>query len=164
MPIQYEAVKQLWDLMLGLHGIVELAHFVEFEFENIREVFIKTKGVWNEDDFQVAMEMAQLLTILFNMTFQCQMSGESSITSLTTFVEMNGVAGAFVPSEPQPLRKELRTLFNENCREILKKEIKTGRGDLNKYFMSWERLVPMDLAMTFKAANKLLAQMESALS
>lgn len=164
MAVKYEHVAKLFRCLLAAHEFWKVVDLTMSEHENVRELLIKCRGLWqdNQKEFNTAMEAAQIFTILSNMTFACQMSGGFSISEQSTYVDMNGVAGPRVPLEPAPLREKLMKLCKSFDQvEMLLQELKDARATLQNLQGAYQAYVHEELTQRFVDAENLLANVEA---
>lgn len=160
--VKYDQVRKLWDYLIDRDGIACVEVFMEFEMENVREIFIKCRRVWygHVEEYCQAMTTAQVLSILTCMTVQSKYHGQFS--EQTTFMKMEDVAGtpcAFADAPPLP--EMLKLLFKRSGRKLLKSELKSGRRDFREFLMTYDE--DEELKQLFAAADRLLANLEFAL-
>lgn len=129
MGVQYEEVKNLWDGVMFVHGLSEVARLMEYEYENIRELLTKVRAVWKDNrvNFTAVMETIQTITVLQGMTFYAQMGSESEISSFTCFCDLHEIAEGEDP--PCSLREKLASLL-PGQKEIVMEEMKSARRDV----------------------------------
>lgn len=161
MAVQFNEVKTLWDGLLVVYGLKELAHLVEFEYENVRECFLKCRNCWCQDviKYTLTMEIAQIVTILSNLTFNCQMSGESYPSEFNSHVEANDIAGPFVLQSPRSaLRERLRLVDKKVKTDLLTVELDKAQRDVAFLVGYTENLE--GLHTRFAGAVKLLSELQ----
>lgn len=124
----------LWDGLVVVYGLAGLAERVQFSFENIREVIFKTRDSWSDNPTKdtFAMETAQVITILYNITFYCQMSGEDGITPDGCFIHVDEVVGPFIHRDRQSAgERKLQLVDKPSKLELLQTELTKATQDLN---------------------------------
>lgn len=118
MGVQYEEVKNLWDGVMFVHGLSEVARLMEYEYENIE--LLTVRAVWKD---RVNFTMETIQTTVLQGTF-AQMGSESEISSFTCFCDLHEIEG----EDPRSLREKLASLL-PGQKEIVE-EMKSARRDV----------------------------------
>ena len=136
MAVLWTQVKQLWDCLSGFLGLAELSRLLDFEYENIRESFLKLRCIWDYPaDLQIALEMIQILTVLQCMTFYARMGSEDQICETTTFVEAENYGPR--PHHPCSVRDNLRAFLNTPAKkEMTLSEVNKALKDLDSLIIA----------------------------